>query len=99
MSQPISMDIVSGSVYRYSVGVEACDCIPQKVAHRGVISKDRIEYIESGNCVLFEITNDSDLLTFAREDQYRWPRQVIRTNEKIQNRVAYAAGLTNEREP
>ncbi len=69
MRQTVSVDVVSGSVDSYAVGVEARDRCPQEFADSGVVSKNFIEHIQSLERILFEIADDGDLLAFACDDE------------------------------
>ena len=68
MSQAVGVDVVPRCVDSDSVGVEAGESLAQESADGGIVSKDLIEDIETSHRILFEIADDGDILTLARED-------------------------------
>ncbi len=99
VSQTVSVDVVPRGVDSNSVGVEACHRLAQEVADGFVVSQNFIEDAKSPHRLLFEIADDGNSFAITREDQGRLPREVVGTDEEIQNGIAHAAGLTHEREP
>ena len=87
MSQPVRVDVVPGCVHRDSVRIELFDRVPQWTADRGVIANEGVEYVQPRDRILFEVPNDGDSFTLAREDQRRGPGQIVGSDQEIQRRI------------